>query len=293
MLDGQSHLVKQGWKGVGHPLKAGGRARPIIIAQKKTLGGIGKDRDESFAFWDHLYDVAAKSIKLSIPSDNETTSNEREETPVQVFHRTQTGILSNRPPTFLPTPSSSKSSSPPPPSISLMSRAKQEAARKLLYSRFVRGPVVTQEMPNLDSIDSAEMIDGLALPTVGAASSCPTPTTPLHANLPESNATQASMGKDTRKAEKAARKQARADRKEAKAKRRAFREEKKARKAEEAARKAAKLKKAEKKSRRRPETEATTPKPTTEQKALSATGDRKSFSTAGERHRKDKKRKSG
>lgn len=52
MLDGQTHLVKQGWKGTGHPLKAGGRARPIVIAQKKTLGGIGRDRDESFAFWD-------------------------------------------------------------------------------------------------------------------------------------------------------------------------------------------------------------------------------------------------
>ncbi|KAG8745962.1 hypothetical protein FRC10_006525 [Ceratobasidium sp. 414] len=85
MLDGQTHLVKQGWKGAGHPLKAGGRTRPIIIAQKKTLGGIGRDRDESFAFWDHLYDVAAKSIKFKIPAEDAESSSEQEEAPTQAI----------------------------------------------------------------------------------------------------------------------------------------------------------------------------------------------------------------
>lgn len=102
MLDGQTHLVKQGWKGAGHPLKAGGRARPIVIAQKKTLGGIGKDRDESFAFWDQyvtyflnielmsyivllsLYDIAAKSIKFKVPADDAEADSDQEASAVPV-----------------------------------------------------------------------------------------------------------------------------------------------------------------------------------------------------------------
>jgi hypothetical protein len=106
MLDGQTHLVKQGWKGAGHPLKAGGRSRPIIIAQKKTLGGIGKDRDESFAFWDQcvifihllqcdlispsLYDIAAKSIKFKIPSEDQESNSDQDESnpaPVSPYSR--------------------------------------------------------------------------------------------------------------------------------------------------------------------------------------------------------------
>lgn len=105
MLDGKTHLVKQGWKGTGHPLKTGGRARPVVIAQKKTLGGIGKDRDESFAFWDQyviaslllrtrlltvlsLYDVAAKTVKLKLPGDDSSTDGDQDvqaPTPVSVI----------------------------------------------------------------------------------------------------------------------------------------------------------------------------------------------------------------
>lgn len=72
------HLVKQGWKGKGTgkwccaetcsaswhcatttmltrlppALKNGHATRPIPVVQKKTLSGIGKDRDESIPFWD-------------------------------------------------------------------------------------------------------------------------------------------------------------------------------------------------------------------------------------------------
>ena len=51
-LDGHSYLVSQGWQGKGSGLRHGAINRPVIIAQKKTLSGVGKDRDEAFPFWD-------------------------------------------------------------------------------------------------------------------------------------------------------------------------------------------------------------------------------------------------
>lgn len=53
-LDAANHLAAQGWAGAGKPLRAGPNAlsRPIVGVQKKTLGGVGKDRDDAFAFWD-------------------------------------------------------------------------------------------------------------------------------------------------------------------------------------------------------------------------------------------------
>ena len=51
-IDGHAHLVAQGWSGKGSGLRPGAISRPIVVAQKKTLSGIGKDRDEAFPFWD-------------------------------------------------------------------------------------------------------------------------------------------------------------------------------------------------------------------------------------------------
>jgi hypothetical protein len=51
-LDGHSYLVAQGWSGKGTGLRAGAISRPLAIPQKKTLSGLGKDRDEAFPFWD-------------------------------------------------------------------------------------------------------------------------------------------------------------------------------------------------------------------------------------------------
>lgn len=33
-------------------LKQGHMTRPIAVVQKKTLSGVGKDRDEAVPFWD-------------------------------------------------------------------------------------------------------------------------------------------------------------------------------------------------------------------------------------------------
>ena len=51
-IDGHAYLVKQGWGGKGTGLRHGAIARPVTITQKKTLSGVGKDRDEAFPFWD-------------------------------------------------------------------------------------------------------------------------------------------------------------------------------------------------------------------------------------------------
>lgn len=51
-LDGHSYLVSQGWRGKGTGLRDGAISRPITVAQKKNLAGLGKDRDEAFPFWD-------------------------------------------------------------------------------------------------------------------------------------------------------------------------------------------------------------------------------------------------
>lgn len=51
-LDGHAHLVAQGWSGKGNGLRHGAITKPVTVVQKKTLAGIGKDRDEAFPFWD-------------------------------------------------------------------------------------------------------------------------------------------------------------------------------------------------------------------------------------------------
>lgn len=51
-FDGHAYLLSQGWAGKGSGLRHGAIAKPIALTQKKTLSGIGKDRDEAFPFWD-------------------------------------------------------------------------------------------------------------------------------------------------------------------------------------------------------------------------------------------------
>ncbi|CAE6479288.1 unnamed protein product [Rhizoctonia solani] len=264
MFDGQTHLVKQGWKGTGHPLKAGGRSRPIVIAQKKTLGGIGKDRDESFAFWDHLYDVAAKTIKLKLPGDESPADSDQE--PAALLHRTQTGILSNRRPTTLPTPSSSKSPTPPPASTSIISLAKKEAARRTLYSRFLRGPVITQEtldsnstiLVKTNSADSGTSLVSTS-PTshvsVTTVSTTVTQTPTDEQQLKKAEKAARRLAKEEQRKAKAAHREAREERRKAKVIRDEARAAKEKRKVERAAKRAAKLERKRDKERRKAQAE--------------------------------------
>ena len=70
-LDAHSYLTSQGWSGKGSGLRDGSLVRPLAIPQKRTLAGVGKDRDEAFPFWDHLFSAAAKTIRVRIDSDED------------------------------------------------------------------------------------------------------------------------------------------------------------------------------------------------------------------------------
>lgn len=51
-LDSAAYLTSLGWQGSGSGLRKGGMSKPLAIPQKRTLAGLGKDRDEAFPFWD-------------------------------------------------------------------------------------------------------------------------------------------------------------------------------------------------------------------------------------------------
>ncbi|RDB17837.1 hypothetical protein Hypma_000827 [Hypsizygus marmoreus] len=150
-LDGHSYLVSQGWAGKGTGLRHGAISRPLAIPQKKNLAGLGKDRDESFPFWDHLFSAAAKSIQLKVTSDDDDESDADSAT--LVFKRTETGILSNRRPVTGISSTTSGTCTPDAinetPRSSLLTIAKRDAAKRGLYARFYRGPVLG---PDTDDI---------------------------------------------------------------------------------------------------------------------------------------------
>ncbi|KAF7768226.1 hypothetical protein Agabi119p4_7469 [Agaricus bisporus var. burnettii] len=167
-LDGHSYLVSQGWSGHGTGLRQDSIIRPLAIPQKRTLAGLGKDRDEAFPFWDHVFSIAAKSIQVKLYKDDEDDSD-TEDTPIQSsLELTTTGIISNKPPKLglsatATTTSSSSNSGINTPAITtsiipnslassssnLLVAAKKESAKRILYSRFFRGPVLG---PDSDAI---------------------------------------------------------------------------------------------------------------------------------------------
>ncbi|KAI9465577.1 hypothetical protein BJY52DRAFT_1113439 [Lactarius psammicola] len=149
-LDGHAFLVNQGWSGAGTGLRNGSISRPVSIPQKRNLAGIGKDRDEAFPFWDHLFTAAASAIQIECFSsdgeDGDASTRDLRSSTLDL-RQTTTGILSNLPP-VVGTPISSGDITPDAtsgsstPRLSLMALAKREAARRGLYSRFFRGPVL-------------------------------------------------------------------------------------------------------------------------------------------------------
>ncbi|KDR82761.1 hypothetical protein GALMADRAFT_220751 [Galerina marginata CBS 339.88] len=150
-LDGHSYLVAQGWAGKGTGLRHGAISRPLAVPQKKNLAGLGKDRDEAFPFWDHLFTAAAKSIQVKCLSDDEEEDNGASSSNDVSLKRTATGILSNRRP-IDGTPAHSGTATPcdvesgsQTPHLTLMAQAKRDAAKRGLYSMFFRGPVLGPE----------------------------------------------------------------------------------------------------------------------------------------------------
>ncbi|OBZ71372.1 hypothetical protein A0H81_08742 [Grifola frondosa] len=131
-----AHLVSQGWSGKGTALRHGAITRPITVVQKKTLSGIGKDRDEAFPFWDHVFEAAALNIQVKLHKDDDDSDEDSTSalTSTIALQRTSTGIISNRRPVTsgTATPDSQPGGSAT-PRLNIMAVAKQEAARRTLY----------------------------------------------------------------------------------------------------------------------------------------------------------------
>lgn len=55
------YLRGLGWGGPGEGLNdsPNARAKPITVAQKKTLSGVGKDRDTAFPWWEMVFATVA------------------------------------------------------------------------------------------------------------------------------------------------------------------------------------------------------------------------------------------
>ncbi|KAK2465263.1 hypothetical protein APHAL10511_002617 [Amanita phalloides] len=168
-LDGHSYLVAQGWSGKGNGLREGSIARPLAIPQKRTLAGVGKDRDEAFPFWDHLFSAAAKSIQLKVynsdSEDEKSSDASRDNVDAPILSRTSTGILSNRRPGAVASVETSGTTTPvaseTKPQYGLLITAKREAAKQNLYSRFFRGPVLGPDADldaNLPPKDGSEHV---------------------------------------------------------------------------------------------------------------------------------------
>lgn len=73
MLDGHDYLTKRGWGGKGTALRSGGIAKPLAVNKKKNLSGLGKDRDEAFPFWEHVFDASISAIKIKIAASDSGT----------------------------------------------------------------------------------------------------------------------------------------------------------------------------------------------------------------------------
>ncbi|GAA5872221.1 hypothetical protein JCM1840_004100 [Sporobolomyces johnsonii] len=132
-FDSATYLRGLGWSGPGSSLNNSphGRAKPVTVAQKKTLSGVGRDRDTAFPWWEMVFtSVAGKVGGAKVE-----------------HHRTSTGILSHRPPPPKAnayeelTPEEKKSRGGL--NMDAMAHAKLEMARRQLYSGFLRGTVLT------------------------------------------------------------------------------------------------------------------------------------------------------
>jgi hypothetical protein len=63
-FDSATYLRGLGWSGPGSSLNndPSGRAKPITVAQKKTLAGVGRDRDTAFPWWEMVFSSVAGKV---------------------------------------------------------------------------------------------------------------------------------------------------------------------------------------------------------------------------------------
>lgn len=60
-----TYLTQQGWDGPGSALKKGGIRKPVTVAHKTNLKGIGKERDTAHAWWDDVFSMVANKGKAA------------------------------------------------------------------------------------------------------------------------------------------------------------------------------------------------------------------------------------
>jgi len=157
-LNSDAYLRKQGWEGSGSGLRKGALSKPLAIPQKRNLGGLGKDRDEAYPFWDHLFTAASKTITIRLHTDEDSDATPPTVSPTPPsLQRTKTGILSSLRPSAS-TPYISRPNSPT-PRLTLVAAAKQEAARRQLYSLFYRGAALLPELDEPIPDHAPEILD--------------------------------------------------------------------------------------------------------------------------------------
>ncbi|KIJ64550.1 hypothetical protein HYDPIDRAFT_28490 [Hydnomerulius pinastri MD-312] len=185
--------------GKGTGLRKGAIDKPLAIPPKKTLAGLGKDRDEAFPFWDQLssdfflgwmetlFSAASKAITIKVTSDDDDDDEDPTIPPTTLpLKRTATGIISNRRPT-LGTPASGSvtpdSDATTTHRLSLIAIAKREAAKRGLYSRFFRGPVLGPDGDGAESSLSSTPSSSSSAPSSSSTpvpeGTIPTPTSQL------------------------------------------------------------------------------------------------------------------
>ena len=176
-FDPAAHLSRQGWKGKGTgklsshavssqipiqalmflALKIGHATRPLPVVQKKTLSGIGKDRDEAIPFWDQFVPVFALPRLRSRRIFASTAAT--------LFPSTPNPSLTSYTATA-PTTSSSRASAssvllplaslPAQRSdLSTSARLGREVAHRGLYSKFLLGSkpsISTERVPETEDI---------------------------------------------------------------------------------------------------------------------------------------------
>ena len=69
-LNTAQYLTKYGRKGHGSPLDGeGGRGlkKPLLIPKKRSLSGIGQDRDRAVEWWDDVFAVRIRATDKTRP----------------------------------------------------------------------------------------------------------------------------------------------------------------------------------------------------------------------------------
>lgn len=69
-----TYLTEQGWEGKGHGLRKGSIRKPLTVAHKTNLAGLGKERDTGYAWWDDVFSLVANKTKT--PESSNASSRE-------------------------------------------------------------------------------------------------------------------------------------------------------------------------------------------------------------------------